>query len=325
MINQEFIDIEQAQHKHLKNKFANYCQTVLFPLLKQKEQIRVKYLNRFWFLVLLGLIFLPMLSLLIYFLNHYYHKNIDWGIFYFCIACMIFIIRAPFSTYHKKVKKDIMEVFANFFEKFSYCQGAGLSSDELQNSRVFPSFTFAMADDCFKGVYNGVNIHICEEFLKKRVYNSKGKFRDITVFQGVAVELDMNKKFSGHTIVLKDAGIFNTIKRFNDMQPVKLEDIVFENLFEVYSTNQIEARYLLTSGFMERVLELKKLYQGKKVEISFYDNKILIAIDTRENMFEACSFFKSNLNKKKIDSVFEQFWTILSIVHILKLNEKLGL
>ena len=32
-----------------------------------------------------------------------------------------------------------------------------------------------------------------------------------------------------------------------------------------------------------------------------------------------------HLNKKKIDLVFEQFWTIFSVVHLLKLNQRLGM
>ena len=52
---------------------------------------------------------------------------------------------------------------------------------------------------------------------------------------------------------------------------------------------------------------------------------LLLAIPTKQNMFEANSFFRSNLNKKKMDLVFEQFYTICSVVKLLKLNQKIGL
>ena len=143
--------------------------------------------------------------------------------------------------------------------------------------------------------------------------------------RGGCSPVGMKKPFKGQTVVLKDSGLLNKFKGFPDMERVKLEDVVFEKHFEVYSTDQIEARYLLTTAFMERILQLKKLYRGKKIEISFYANKLLLAIDTRENMFEPCSFFKTNLNKKKFDQVFEQFWMIFSIIHVLKLNSTTGL
>jgi hypothetical protein len=40
------------------------------------------------------------------------------------------------------------------------------------------------------------------------------------------------------------------------MEPVRLEDPRFEGQYEVYSTNQIEARALLTPAFMERFMAL---------------------------------------------------------------------
>ena len=40
------------------------------------------------------------------------------------------------------------------------------------------------------------------------------------------------------------------------MQPVRLEDAAFEKKYEVYSSDQIEARALLTPAFMERFVAL---------------------------------------------------------------------
>ena len=46
----------------------------------------------------------------------------------------------------------------------------------------------------------------------------------------------------------------NKIKPF---QKIVLEDIEFEKRFDTYSTNQVEARYLLTTLFMKRFENLK--------------------------------------------------------------------
>ena len=133
----------------------------------------------------------------------------------------------------------------------------------------------------------------------------------------------MNKNFKGRTVVLEDKGILNVFKHISGLERVKLEDIQFEKLFEVYASDQIEARYLLTTAFMERILKLRDLYQGKSIQFSFKDNQLLVAIPTKQDMFEACSFFKSNVNKKKIDRVFDQFYAVFSIVDILKLNQNI--
>ncbi len=326
MITPDFDNLEYEQYSNLKSRFDQYYQTTLQPFLKQKEDTRLKYVSRFWFLLLFILFILPMIILVVYFLEQYCETKIDWaGILCLMIALTIYILRGPFAKYRKEVKNDVMDLFVRFFDGFSYHHGSGLSKALMQQSRIFPEYTTENADDCFSGVYNGVTLKVCEEILKKESYTAKGKRQLKTVFQGIAVEMGMKKPFKGQTVVLKDSGFFNKFKGFEDMERVKLEDVIFEKHFEVYSSDQIEARYLLTTAFMERILKLKELYKGKKIEISFYANKILLAIDTQEDMFEPCSFFKTNLNKEKFDRVFEQFWTVFSIINILKLNQNIGM
>ncbi len=325
MMAPDFADMEYEQYSDLKNRFDKYYQTTLHPFLKQKEDTRLKYVNRFGFLLLISFFILPMSALIIYFINKYSQTVIDWGFYYIIVAATVFILRGPYAKYRKEVRNDVMDLFVHFFDGFSYHQGQGLSHSLMQQSQIFPAYTYASADDCFSGRYNDVNLLVCEELLQKEYLTSKGKKRIQTVFRGIAVEMDMKKPFKGQTIVVKDMGIFNKFKNYEGLERVKLEDVVFEKHFEVYSSDQIEARYLLTTAFMERILKLKELYRGKKIEISFYTNKILLAIDTREDMFEPCSFFKTNLRKEKFDMVFEQFWTIFSIIHILKLNQNIGM
>jgi hypothetical protein len=307
--------------EQLKDAFNTYYANTLYPFLKSKEDIRVKYLNRFIALLLLALIILPMIALGMYTYSVAFQVDIDWGLFMIPLAVAIYIVQGPYSKYDSEVKTQTMHLFIRFFEGFSYARGRGLNQKELVDSHIFPPYDRESADDCFSGTYDGVGVRVCEETLKQVRHSSKGT-RTYTVFQGIGIELDMNKSFSGQTVVLKDLGIFNRLKRIRGMENVKLEDVVFEKEFEVYATDQIEARYLLTTAFMERLLKLKELYKGNKIQASFFGNKILIAVQTNQNMFEPCSFFKTNLKRQKVDVVFNQIMTVLSIVHVLKLNDK---
>ncbi len=316
---------EREEYTNLKNRFDQFYQMKIFPFLQEKEEIRIKYVHRFWSLLFLSLFILPMIMVAIYVINLQLEKNIDISVMYIFIALAIYVMRGPFVKYKRHVKSDVMGVIVRFFVGFSYRPGTGLNQGLIKQSQIFPEYTTAEADDCFIGTYNDVNLMVCEETLKKEFRSAKGKRQMQTVFRGIAMEMGMRKPFKGQTIVVKDAGILNKFKSFDGLERVKLEDVVFEKHFEVYSSDQIEARYLLTPAFMERVLKLKKIYKGKKIAISFYANKILLAIDTRENMFEPCSFFGTNLNKKKVDKVFEQFWTIFSVIRILKLNSNTGM
>lgn len=311
--------------QEIKLEFEDYYWRKLFPLLLEKEKIRQRYLKKFWILIGISAFVLPLLMVLLWQSTALSQSDFAAEAMYMVIAVTIYILRQPYTAYRRRVKNDIMDTFIRFFSEFEYHHGRGLSDSEIKDSLIFPEYDMHKADDCFRGVYDGVKLKICEEELKKVYRTSKGRRRVDTVFQGVAIEMVMNKNFSGQTIVVKDAGVFNMFKNFLGLQRVKLEDVTFEREFEVFSSDQIEARYLLTTAFMERILKLRELYRGKSLQISFNENKILLAIDTRTDMFEPCTFFKTNLNKQNLDVVLEQMLTIFSIIRILKLNQRIGL
>lgn len=326
-------EIKQSdEQQKIRSDFEAFYQSQMLPALTEMENVRAKYLRRFWLLMSIIFIFAPaIITLCLFILTHnnvdYSSslKQIDPGFYLIGIVILIMILRSPFSSYREKMKKRTMHDFSNFFGNFKYCYQQTIDERILQKSKLFSAFNRHSGDDYFCGSYKNVGITISEEEMVLVTRTRKGEVRS-TVFDGILIMLDMNKKFKGQTVVLKDWGIFNFLHMlFKGMETVRLEDIRFEKYFQVYSDNQIEARYILTTAFMERILKLKKAYHGKKIQLSFFDNQLLIAISTSQNMFETSSLFFSNLDRKKIDEVFEQFYGVLSVIDILKLNQKLGL
>lgn len=106
------------------------------------------------------------------------------------------------------------------------------------------------------------------------------------------------------------------------MQDVQLEDVVFDKNWNVRSSDQIEARYVLTPALMERMLEIKKRFRGRKIEFSFWDNKVLIAVHTNKDMFETTSLFSSALKYRKVQEVIAQFYSVFSAVDLFKTEAK---
>ena len=308
----------------LKNRFGAYYVEKLLPLLKKSEEMRDEYVRNFWLLFSFAAVLYPLIIIIIF--------KIDWskespeiGLILTVSSIVAAIVSGPIYAYKKKAKSSgIMKEFASFFGDFEYEFERTLPDDLLNYSHIFPKFARNNGDDFFIGKYKDVGITIAEETLQKEVYMNKHR-RYVDVFKGVCVLLDMNKPFEGHTVALKDSGMLNIFKKVSGLQRVQLEDLLFEKLFEVYSDNQIEARYLLTTAFMERVLKLRDLFGGKSIQFSFFQDKLLFCIPTKQDMFEPCSFFKSAINKPQVDLVFDQFYLVFSIIDILKLNQKIGM
>lgn len=317
--------IQSDEYLKKKNEFDNFYENKLRPILEENEKDRLKYLKYFWLLFFLAIVFYPMILSVIFERLKSFEDSSDMGWVMTLSGFVIMLVASPIYLYKKNVKPTIMNEFAGFFGDFEYKFEKYISDEDIVRSRIFKSYNSHKGDDYFFGTYKNVGIIVSEEILKNITYDNSNNKKIKTVFKGVCVLLEMNKNFTGQTVVLDDKGLFNALNKISGLENVKLEDSKFEKLFEVYANDQIEARYLLTTGFMERMLKLQDLYQGKNICFSFIENKLLIAISTKENMFEANSFFRSNINKKKVDTVFEQFYTIFSIVDILKLNKRLGM
>lgn len=315
---------DNKEYAELKKRFDKYYEERLLPILRSNEKERRRYLRYFGMLLFMAIFFYPLIVYVLLTLP-LDDSGDNVGLVAGVSTLVVGVLCGPICAYKRKVKPQLMPVFAEFFGTFTYEYEAKISDDVLRASGVFGSYNHSQGDDFFAGVYDGVHISIAEEKLQMKKRDFRGHNMTRTVFKGICILFEMNKNFKGRTVVLKDSGMFNMFNRVSGLQNVKLEDLRFEKVFEVYSDDQIEARYLLTSAFMERMLKLRDLYEGKSIQFSFKDNKLLLAVPTSQDMFEANSFFGSNVNKAKIDIVFEQFYTIFSIVRILKLNQRTGL
>ena len=103
-----------------------------------------------------------------------------------------------------------------------------------------------------------------------------------------------------------------------DKQTIKLEEFSFNENWQIFSDNQIEARYILTPILMEKINHIKNLFKGEQVDFSFFDNKLMIAIHTNKDMFETTSLFKTSLEYKKVKEVVCQLHSIFSVIDTLK-------
>ena len=144
-------------------------------------------------------------------------------------------------------------------------------------------------------------------------------------FRGVFIEFDMNKNFEGHTFVLERAKTSNCIKfDHSKFDEVKLEDPEFMEKYKIYSTNQVEARYVLTTAFIERFKNMKVAFRAKYIRAAFKDGKITIAIDAGRDLFQMANL-NTDTDSNTFVEIFNEILSIRELINALKLNEKIGL
>ena len=125
------------------------------------------------------------------------------------------------------------------------------------------------------------------------------------------------------TMLIISAFLHN--KKEEKFEKAKTEDIVFDKRFKIHAQDQIEARYLITTGFMERLNELKLAFGTKNIKCSFFDDKIMIAIQTNRDLFEIGSLYKPCPTNEDIKRFYHEMLAIQKLITHLKLTNKTGL
>ena len=187
--------------------------------------------------------------------------------------------------------------------------------DNYKVSNLIPYYSKLFYDDCFTGIHNNVEFNI-EEIEAK---NDNKSF----VFKGVIVTLDMNKNFKGNTIIRSDS-MFHTSPSEN-LHHTVLEDIEFEKKFDVYTDDDVEARYLITPSLMERLKSMQVAFKADKISASFYQDKFYIALHTNKDLFALGSLTKHVCDKEQFFTMFEEILSIIKLIDHFKLNERTGL
>lgn len=223
------------------------------------------------------------------------------------------------KEFEVKIKERIIEDFMECFSGFDWecwtLNDSQIDRKTLKSTKILPNFQENYSDDNFVGTYKGIPVKISEQTLKvgQGIYKTN-------VFNGIVIEYDFKDRvlFPAEVIV-KDSGLFAP----NGYEKVILEDAEFNRMFNVYSNNQIECRYILTVGFMEKLKALKILFDAKNIALSFLGNHLYIAVDIGKDCFNIAKLSRRTDDKKLIEKMYNQFDFILKITDLLQLTRKI--
>ena len=216
-------------------------------------------------------------------------------------------------------------------ERLEYSSTLHVRQSLFERSGIFTQSIDRMSgNDYVEGIIDDTKIEFSDIHAEKLHKDSKGRDSWSTIFQGIFIVGEFNKNFAGKTVVLPDTAqstfgnLVGNWLQSNNMQRdelVKMDSIEFEKEFVVYSTNQIESRYILSPSLMSKLLVFKKKSEHP-VYISFVQNHIHIAVAYNRDLFEP-SVFHSLLKYKIAMEYVKTLHLAIGIVEELKLNQKL--
>ena len=224
----------------------------------------------------------------------------------------------------REAKLLIVETAANGFDlQYDPEPEYPLVLSRFRNLGLIPSWDRESFEDQLIGKRGSTDFEFFEAHLEDRRTRTDGRGRTrtewVTVFKGQCLVVNFHKPFRGVTKVFRDMGVFNVLTKIGNklsgknLDRVRLEDPKFEKAFEVFSNDQIESRFLLTPDFMERLLELERVFHGGKLRCAFSGGELFVCVEGGD-LFEAGSMFTPLDNPDRIRELMMDFVAVFKLI-----------
>ena len=260
----------------------------------------------------------------------------------FCLLCIIRFYAPRRKTIQSDLKFELLPDLLNFagsdFKINMYGTDCVNFSDrmrfinhtigetDISEFKDLPIFhdiyklTSLIVDDYVTGKYNSVPVVMIDVYVV---------YKKVALFNGLIVKIPVNKKFTSPIYINSQSTSVNNLLNVNlnmdtSIKPqIHLEDPVFEKYFDVYADDQVEARYILTTGFMNRLVSIASKNKNSTVSCSFIDGYMYLALDGKD-WFDIPSG-KSFSEIGNWQRVLVDFIDMFRIIDELKVEQNIGM
>lgn len=257
-------------------------------------------------------------------------------------AVFAFVYSDATSTYKSGFKSWVLPQLVAVCARetggaLEYSPFQGIEESEFNLSRLFRRPDRYNSEDLIAGKIGATQVRFAEVHAESRHTrtDSKGHRREEyqTIFKGLFFVADFNKRFMSSTVVLPDTmqslfGRFGqNLQEFGahfsgtQRELVRLEDPEFERAFVVYSTDQVEARYILSPALMQRLLEFRNRCKTD-LRILFFCGNMTIAIPLGVGWLEPPAL-STPLTLQSLELCLQQLRFACGIVADLDLNTRI--
>ena len=235
---------------------------------------------------------------------------------------------APRTRAIKAVKVGINEAIAHALGlTYTLEVEPGEPFDLACRFQMLPKHQRSQFEDEWHGMIEGRRFSLHEAHLEQRRDSGK-RSNYVTVFRGAVMAIDFTRDFHGTTLVERanlHRSIFGGRKDSVTLNGARLDyvdmvDPAFDEAFCVFSTDQVEARYLVHPAYAERLIAVQTAFAGKDIRALFSHGDLVIVVET-ENMFESGSIEASD-DRSRIERTVDQFVALADLAQSLNERER---
>jgi len=189
---------------------------------------------------------------------------------------------------------------------------AGLPFELAKACRLVPSHDRASFEDSWSGHFGEIPFMLHEAHLEERRGSGKNR-RWVTVFRGLIMDVGYTRRFHGTTLLVRDnffRKIWGSKKDSIKVAGLTLDYAAmvhpdFEDIYDIYTSDQTEARYLIDPLYVEQLIALERSYEGQDAATIFHEGHLVIALKSG-NLFESGSIDASD-DRARMMRTIDQF------------------
>ena len=245
------------------------------------------------------------------------------GILFPIVGIVLFIYcmskLKPYTEEYKRLYKQIFveEPIRSNFENVFYDWKTGFGENVVRSYCLCDMGNRFSSEDYIRASYHGINFGISDVYVAQ--HTSTGKSSHTTIyFKGRMMIFDFPEKLVTSVRIYSKNFRYRAGGFFaNRNSKVEMESVNFNKDFDVMTSNDHDAFYLLTPHFMEKLYQLERKHNSIAVHIS--GNKVIIGFnEPNNNAFDASSMTKELSYPEEMNKIQSDIDDIKDIIDTIR-------
>lgn len=237
----------------------------------------------------------------------------------------LFFVSKNIRYYKNNFKKIITsKVFNEIFDDVKFDFENGFSQEVIYETEMLRTGDRFISNDYISASYKNIHFETSDVLIQDEHTDSDGHDYYSTIFKGQWYIFDFNKPFKSNFQVCEkgfDGILKGNIFFPNHLQSVEMEDMEFNKDFDVYSSNDLDAFYVLTPKTIENIKTIHKKIKGYLL-FCFINNKLHIGVYNNRDSYEPKIYKKVDYENAKKD-ILKELNDITSFIDELQLEKDL--
>lgn len=189
------------------------------------------------------------------------------------------------EIYQQKIIKPLMQLF--YKEPYCYTSVAGIPREvfeeiELRKFNMYSSTNLIVGTMKQKYNFKMANVVAKNRNYKNHLHNHEGEYYDTTIFNGILIEIELNKIFNHYLYMKQKENIlYKDISEIESTLKIKKYELQNQDLrskFEIYTSNQDFAKDILSTEIVEKLEKYENIESNKSCELVIKKNYVYLML-----------------------------------------------